>query len=92
MSSSGVFGPPPPGIDLSKTQDDNIIKAVVSLMVIGTIFVALRIFARTIQKGVTLDIDDYLVILGLVSSARLHRRSEAHKTSSYLHMELPLAA
>lgn len=67
MSSSGVFGPAPPGIDLSKTQDGPIIKAVVSLMVIGSIFVALRVFARTMQKGISLDIDDYLIILGLVS-------------------------
>jgi len=66
MSSSGVFGPPPPGVDLSETQNGSIVKAVVSLMVIGTAAVVLRLIARTKQKGVSMAIDDYLVILGLV--------------------------
>lgn len=66
MSSTGVFGPPPPGVDLSETQNDSIVKAAVVLMVIGTAAVVLRVIARTKQKGVSLAIDDYFVILGLV--------------------------
>jgi hypothetical protein len=67
MSASGVFGPAPPGIDLSKTQNSSIRSAVISLMVIGTVFVILRLVARTIQKGVSLAADDYCVALGLAS-------------------------
>ncbi len=69
MSASGVFGPAPPGIDLSKTQNTSITAAVVSLMVIGSIFVLLRLVARIMAKtrGATLAVDDYCIALGLVS-------------------------
>lgn len=69
MSSSGIFGPTPKGIDLSETQNTAIMSAVISLMIIATIFVFLRIFARTMQKGITLAVDDYCIALGLVSLA-----------------------
>jgi hypothetical protein len=68
MSSSGVFGPTPPGVNLSETQNAAVVNAVVSLMIIGTIFVVLRVIARTMQKGMSLALDDYLVMLGLVCS------------------------
>jgi len=71
MSATGVFGPAPPGIDLSKTQNAAIVKAVISLMVIGTLAVVLRVVARLMSKSKKLAIDDYLVILGLVSGSSL---------------------
>lgn len=67
MSASGVFGPAPEGINLLETQNESIKSAVISLMVIGTIFVGLRFIARAMQKGVKIAVDDYCVILGLVS-------------------------
>lgn len=66
MSSTGVFGDPPAGMDLSENQDSAVINAVVTLMVIATVFVVLRIVARIIEKGEGLAFDDYLVMLGLV--------------------------
>lgn len=68
MSASGVFGPAPPGMDLSDTQNSAILKSVISLMVIATIFVLLRVYARTMQKDITLAMDDYCVLIGLVSA------------------------
>lgn len=78
MSASGDFGPAPPGIDLSQTQNESIRSAVISLMVIGTIFVSLRIIARTMQKGVSLAVDDYCIVMGLVS---LHFKSSGFNQS-----------
>jgi hypothetical protein len=71
MSASGVFGPAPEGIDLSKTQNAPIRNAVVSLMVIGTVFVGLRLVARRMQKAASLGLDDFCIILGLVKPPRL---------------------
>lgn len=80
MSSSGVFGPPPPGIDLSETQNAAVIDAVISLTVIGTAAVVLRIIARAKTKGTTFALDDYLVIAGLVRlDASWAERSAAHR-------------
>lgn len=67
MSDSGVSGPTPEGTDLSQTQNTAISSAVISLMVIATIFVLLRLFARTMQKCISLAVDDYCIALGLVS-------------------------
>ena len=68
MSNSGVFGPTPEGVDLSETQNVAVSSAVISLMVIATIFVLLRVAARAMQKGVTmaLAVDDYCIAVGLV--------------------------
>lgn len=69
LSSTGVFGTPPAGVNLNETQNSAITSSVVALMVIATIAVGLRVIARTMQKGIGLALDDYLVILGLVSSS-----------------------
>ncbi|KAK0109151.1 hypothetical protein ONS96_002976 [Cadophora gregata f. sp. sojae] len=66
MSNSGVFGPTPEGVDLLETQNAAISGAVISLMVIATIFVLLRVIARTMQKGITLAVDDYCIAVGLL--------------------------
>jgi hypothetical protein len=67
MTSTGVFGPPPPGIDLTETQNVQIFSSVIALMTIGTIAVIARIVARRTRHGLGLAFDDYLVFLGLVS-------------------------
>lgn len=69
--SSGVFGLTPDGIDLNETQSTAILSAVISLMVIATIFVVLRVVMRTIQKGTVLAVDDYCIEMGLVSLAQI---------------------
>ncbi|KAH9218779.1 hypothetical protein DL95DRAFT_457982 [Leptodontidium sp. 2 PMI_412] len=63
--SSGVFGLTPDGIDLNETQSTAILSAVISLMVIATIFVVLRVVTRTIQKGTVFAVDDYCIEMGL---------------------------
>lgn len=72
MSSSGVFGPPPPGVDLSETQNAAVIRAVVSLMAIGTVAVILRFVAQFMRDGKQLlSWDDYLIIPALVSGYQI---------------------
>ena len=69
MSNSGVFGPTPPGINLSQTQNEKVVKAVVSLMVIGTIAVILRFVSQFLRDGRKyLSWDDFLIIPALVSN------------------------
>lgn len=70
MSASGAFGPAPEGIDLSDTQNLSISSAVITLMIIGSMFVGLRLVARLIHRdreATGLAIDDYCIALGLVS-------------------------
>ncbi|KAH6713193.1 hypothetical protein BKA61DRAFT_675438 [Leptodontidium sp. MPI-SDFR-AT-0119] len=69
--SSGVFGLTPDGIDLNETQSTAILSAVISLMVIATIFVVLRVVTRTIQKGTVLAVDDYCIEMGLLLALSL---------------------
>lgn len=76
MSASGVFGPAPEGIDLNETQNNSIKAAVISLMVIGTVAVFIRLIARTMQKGIKLAIDDYCIALGLVDLSPYRSRTQ----------------
>jgi hypothetical protein len=71
MSVSGDFGPAPPGVDLSENRDASILGAVITLMVVGTLAVVLRIYARTEFKKLShLTIDDYLIFVAMVSILR----------------------
>jgi hypothetical protein len=67
MSSSGVFGPAPAGTDLSENQDGQIFGAVVTLMVLATVFVTIRIFTRVFARNGGMAADDYLILVGWVS-------------------------
>ncbi|OAG33888.1 hypothetical protein AYO21_12004 [Fonsecaea monophora] len=67
MSASGAFGPAPPGIDLSETKNGAVIRAVVSLMVIGTLAVMLRFVSQLMREKGKFSWDDYLIIPALVS-------------------------
>jgi hypothetical protein len=67
MSSSGLFGPAPVGVDLSENQNSEIIGAVVTLMVLSTLFIIIRIFTRIFARTGGMAIDDYLIIVGWVS-------------------------
>ncbi|KAH8804479.1 hypothetical protein F5884DRAFT_407489 [Xylogone sp. PMI_703] len=66
MSASGVFGPAPPGVDLSENRNASLRAAVITLMVIGTVFVVLRFIARSWQKGLSIEIDDIFCAIGLL--------------------------
>lgn len=67
MSASGAFGPAPPGVNLAENQNANTYGAVITIMIIGTAAVALRAAARMTPKEWNFAIDDYLVVLALVS-------------------------
>jgi len=62
-----MAAPPPPGLDLDVDIRSIIIGPVVTLMVLATISVALRITSRLTSK-LQLQWDDYLILLALVSS------------------------
>lgn len=66
MASSGAWGPPPPGVDLSENQDVQIIAAVSVVMIFGLGAVALRMFARLTRAGPGLGIDDYAILAASV--------------------------
>ncbi|KAH9908545.1 hypothetical protein F4778DRAFT_717585 [Xylariomycetidae sp. FL2044] len=65
MSSSGVWGPPPPDVDLSETQAGSIVGSVTATMALGVLAVALRLLAR-FKAGTRLAIDDYCILLALI--------------------------
>ncbi|KAJ5162534.1 hypothetical protein N7492_007926 [Penicillium capsulatum] len=64
MSASGDFGPAPPGVDLSEDQNGQMIGGVVTLMVLGLLSVALRMYAR-LKTKMGFAVDDYLIFAGL---------------------------
>jgi hypothetical protein len=65
-----IFGPPPAGIDLSDSL--TVAYDVVSCVVLGiaAAAVCLRFYVRTMRGANSLAIDDYFVVLGLVSPTR----------------------
>jgi hypothetical protein len=68
MSSSGAWGPAPPGVDLTENQNASIIGSVVVITILGLLAVALRLFARLSRTGPGLAEDDYLVLIAAVGS------------------------
>lgn len=67
MSSTGFFGPAPNGVDLSENQNGWIFGTVVTLMVLATLFVTMRLFTRIFAQTGGMAADDYLIIVGWVS-------------------------
>ncbi|EIT73050.1 hypothetical protein AO1008_08619 [Aspergillus oryzae 100-8] len=66
MSASGDFGPAPPGVNLSENQNGSMLGAVITLIILGTLSVVLRIYARTEFKKFRFSIDDYLSFAALL--------------------------
>ncbi|EEU38096.1 uncharacterized protein NECHADRAFT_84327 [Fusarium vanettenii 77-13-4] len=64
MSASGAWGPAPPGVDLSESQDREILTSVITIMVIGITAVILRLAAR-LKSRARLGLDDYCVLAAL---------------------------
>jgi len=65
-SGTGEFGPAPPGIDLTENQNGLTYGAVITLMVIGTVSVGLRFFARMKPGQMQLALDDWLITAALL--------------------------
>ncbi|KAI1085082.1 hypothetical protein F5B20DRAFT_567797 [Whalleya microplaca] len=63
MSSSGNWGPAPSGMNLTETQNANIIGSVVVITALGLAALALRLFARLSRGGPGLAEDDYVVLV-----------------------------
>lgn len=68
MSSSGPYGDPPPGTDVYESKSTIIYGSIIPVAVIGTIVVALRTRARTVNGMPGFQIDDFTVIVALVRS------------------------
>ncbi|KAL1836299.1 hypothetical protein VTJ49DRAFT_5323 [Mycothermus thermophilus] len=66
MSASWMWGPAPPGVDLTENQNSDIIGAVVAIMIIGLSAVVLRIFSRLSHSGPGLAEDDYVILVAAV--------------------------
>lgn len=66
MSATGDFGPAPADLDLRENQQVQMLGAVISLMVIGTLAVILRIYTRAKSSQTNFGLDDYLIFASLV--------------------------
>ncbi|KAF7587763.1 hypothetical protein BBP40_006723 [Aspergillus hancockii] len=67
MSVSGDFGPAPPGVNLAENQNAAMLGAVITLMVVGSLSVVLRLYARTEFKKLNhLAVDDYLIFVAML--------------------------
>ncbi|KAK3299616.1 uncharacterized protein B0H64DRAFT_102723 [Chaetomium fimeti] len=66
MSSSGAWGPVPPGVDLTEHQSADIIGSVVAVMVLGLAAVVMRLFVRLTHRGPGLAEDDYVIVFAAI--------------------------
>ncbi|KAE8393371.1 hypothetical protein BDV23DRAFT_149550 [Aspergillus alliaceus] len=66
VTVTDIFGPQPPGIDLSDNETPRINAAVIALYTIAVIAVLLRFIARTRVQKVGLGIDDWLIAMCLI--------------------------
>ncbi|OQE07721.1 hypothetical protein PENVUL_c012G04440 [Penicillium vulpinum] len=67
--ATGDFGPVPPGVDLAENQTGNLLGAVITVAVLATTAVILRLCAPMKKKEARkLAIDDYLIIAALLFS------------------------
>ncbi|RSL49834.1 hypothetical protein CEP54_012238 [Fusarium duplospermum] len=64
MSASGAWGPAPPDVDLSESQDREILTSVIVMMAIGITAVIIRLTAR-LKARAKLGLDDYCVMAAL---------------------------
>jgi hypothetical protein len=57
----------PPGIDLAVNRQTQMLGAVITLMVIGTLAVILRVYTRAKTSQTNFGLDDLLIFAALVS-------------------------
>lgn len=67
MKATGDFGPAPAGVDLAENQQPQMLGAVITLMIIGTLAVILRIYTRAKSSQTNFGLDDFLIFASLVS-------------------------
>ncbi|KAF4767695.1 hypothetical protein N7455_011197 [Penicillium solitum] len=65
MEVTGDFGPVPPGIDLAVNQQTQMLGAVITLMIIGTLAVILRVYTRAKTSQTSFGLDDFLILAAL---------------------------
>ncbi|KAJ5519453.1 hypothetical protein N7453_001875 [Penicillium expansum] len=66
METTGDFGPVPPGIDLAENQQTQMLGAVITLMIIGTLAVLLRVYTRAKTSQTSFGLDDFLIFTALL--------------------------
>ncbi|OQD81577.1 hypothetical protein PENANT_c026G08159 [Penicillium antarcticum] len=65
MKATGDFGPTPSGIDLAENQQARMLGAVITLMIIGTLAVVLRVYTRSKSSQTKFGLDDFLRLVAL---------------------------
>lgn len=71
--ASGDFGPAPDGVNLADDEANKVFAGVISLVVISTLVVAVRLVARSVKAGSKLTIDDYIIVAALVRMLFVYR-------------------
>ncbi|KAI9730001.1 MAG: hypothetical protein M1834_006199 [Cirrosporium novae-zelandiae] len=67
INITDIFGPAPTGLDLTESETAGNNAAVITLMIVATVTVGLRLYARSTQKT-PLGLDDYSIILALLAA------------------------
>ncbi|QQK45155.1 integral membrane pth11 [Penicillium digitatum] len=65
MEATGDFGPAPSGIDLAENQQTQMLSAVITLMIVGTVAVLWRMGIRTKTSPTNFGLDDFLICAAL---------------------------
>ncbi|KAJ5375790.1 hypothetical protein N7517_007796 [Penicillium concentricum] len=65
MKATGNFGPAPPGIDLAENQESQMLGAVITMMIIGSLAVLLRVYTRARTTQTHFGVDDFLIFAAL---------------------------
>ncbi|KAF4309085.1 putative integral membrane protein pth11-like protein [Botryosphaeria dothidea] len=66
VSIIDLFGPPPPGLDLSEDQSSKLITPVIVVLVFAVATVTLRVITRVTTKSQKMEADDILILFGLL--------------------------
>ena len=62
-----VFGPPPPGIDLSENRTPKNNAVMIAMYVLASVAIILRFISRMRVQRVPVEIDDWVIAACLVS-------------------------
>lgn len=66
-NETSIWGPVPPWVDLSEDQDAYIVGSVATTLILAILAVTLRLACRLSRAGPGLGIDDYAILVALVS-------------------------
>lgn len=67
MQITDIFGPPPPGVDLSEDQSSTVVAPIAVVLVLAIVGVCLRFTTRHVVEAQRMAADDFFIIFALVS-------------------------